>query len=390
MRDAVATWGLVGLLLAGPASAGAPSPAVSLQVALDKPVQLEAADTPIGKVFQRLSLATGAKFVIDEEVYACLPYGEQTQLTVKLPQRTLREALSPMLAPLAMEWTILGDAVRIVPAAALLRMTRRATREELIVLGRMHSTKLQPTAQGGTVLDQLRKLTGQKDLNWLLHRAEVDLETLIKRADRILPATPAAWLDMLCHGQGLTWYLWGDNVMIVEKKIQIERQLRRQVSLRYNNVQLITVLLDLAKKAHVKLAMDPGVMDSLPAETQENFNLMMAEATVAQAMEVISGATGLVFVREPSGIKVVASDRLKNRTDDNSSRQSRAPFYLKQSIALPGGSVELLIPGNDVPEALKKAILAERQRLFARLAAKYGVTTQPATTQPAATQPARP
>jgi len=306
-------------------------------------------------------------------------------MSVKVAKTTLREALSPMLAPLAMEWTIEGQAVRIVPSPALLRMTRRATREELIVLGKIHSVKMQPTGAGGGVIEQLRKATGNKDLKLLFHMPEVDEKALIERAERVLPAPAAAWLDMLCHGQGRTWYLWGDDIMIVQKKIQIGRQLRRQVSLRYENAELVTVLLDLAKQARVKLNMEPAVMDYLPAEMRENFNLVMAEATIGQALEVISGATGLVFLREDEGINVQASDRLKDQAATGSAAQKPRPFYLKKTLPLPdGGTVDIIVPPEEVPEDIKKAILAERERLFKALRRRYGLTTQPAATQPAA------
>ena len=384
MRQFAAIWGLAGMFLVPPADAEAAPSDANLQVALDKPVELETADMPIRQVFQRLTDLTGVKFVIGPDVYACLPYGDLTQMRVKVPKTTLREALSPMLAPLAMEWTIEGQAVRIVPSAALLRMTRRATREELVVLGKIHSVKMQPTDKAGPVIEQLRKATGDKDLNLLFHMPKVDEKALVERAERVLPATAAAWLDMLCHGEGRTWYLWGDDIMIVGKKIQIARQLRRQVSLRHENAELVTLLLALAKQAHVKLNMEPGVMDYLPVEIRKNFNLVMADATIGQAFEVISGATGLAFVPEDEGIKVQASERLKGQDPAASTAQKPRPFYLKKSVPLPGGgTVDIIIPPDEVPEDLKKAILAERQRLFEALRRKYGPATRPAATQPA-------
>lgn len=385
MRQLAAISGIVGMFLAPSAGVWAAPSDANLQVALDKPVELDAGDMPIAQVFQRLTDATGVKFTIGPDVYACLPYGELTQMRVKIPKTTLREALSPMLAPLAMEWTIEAQAVRVVPSGALLRMTRRATRDELIVLGKIHSVKMQPTDKGPSVIEQLRKATGNKDLNLMLHMPKVDEEALTARAERVLPATAATWLDMLCHGQGRTWYLWGDDIIVVEKKTQIARQLRRQVSLRYENAELVTVLLDLARQANVKLNMEPRVMDYLSDEMRENFNLAMAEATIGQALEVISGATGLLFVREEEGIKVQASDSLKEKAAAGSQvRKSRA-FYLKHSVPLPGGgTVDVIIPSDEVPEDLRKAIMAERDRFFEILTRRFCPTTQPAATQPAA------
>ena len=377
MRNVAALCGLAVLALAS--VAGAQS-GVALQVALDKPVELEADGMPIGQVFQRLGDLTGVKFVIDPEVYACLPYGELTGLKVKLPSGSLRENLSPMLALVAMEWGVHGEGVRITPAPALMRMTRRATKEELAVLGRILSVKMQPTAAAGSVIDQLRKATGDADLKLFFHGVE-EIAVLSARAERVLPATTATWLDMFCHGKGLTWYLWGDDIMIVDQVRQIQRQLQRQVSVRHEKAPLVDVLLDLARQAHVKLTMAPGVMSQVSVETRNNFNLIMAEATIDQALEVISGATGLVFIRESDGIRVEASNAPPPAAEAD---RKRPPFYLKRSMTLPdGSSAELIIPADDLPEDVVEAIKAQREKFFQELIRQYRPATQPAATQPA-------
>ena len=381
---AVAAVVIVGLLSSAPAAAAAP---VNVQVALDKPVQMDIADMPIGQVFQRLTQATGVSFVLAPDVYACLPYGDLTRLNVKLPNVTLRSALSPMLAPLAMQWTVDKGAVRVEPAPALVRMTRRATIEELQALGQIHSVRMEPVDKAGEVIEQLRKISGNKDLSLFYHvkTDKAEKEAAAQRADRALPCTAGVWLDVLCHAQNWTWYLWGDVLMIVDRKAQVERQLQRQVSLRYEGAQLVAVLLDLARQGHVTLNMDPGVMELVPVETRTNFNLMMADASIAQALEVLSGATGLVFVREPAGLRVEASERLKKKAQAEQPESSkRTPFFFKKSLPMPDGStLELLLRPDDLPEEVVEAIKAERARLVEQLIRKYGSTTRPATTQPA-------
>jgi hypothetical protein len=322
-------------------------------------------------------------FLIGQEVYAALPYGDQTRLSVRLRNVTLRKALSPMLAPQAMEWTVERGGVRIVPAPALLRMNRRATYDELVVLGKIHSERMLPTEKAGSVIEQLRKATGSRELNLFFH-VKADQPAALKRAERQLPSPAAAWLDMLCHGQGWTWYLWGDDIMVVEKKAQVQRQLQRQVTLRYESTELISVLLDLARMARVQLTMDPGVMDLVPEQTQKNFNLVMAKATVAQALEVISGATGLEFSTHPDGIRAEASEALIKRAPGAAdAAQRKVPFFIKRSVRLADGStVELLIRPDDLPKEVAEAIEAERARLVQLIAQKFRPTTRPATTQP--------
>ena len=360
---------------------------VNVQVALDKPVDLNINEVAIGQVFQRLTAASGVRFVIGQDVYAYLPYGDQTRLVVNLKNVTLRNALSPMLTPLCMEWVIENEAVRILPTATLMRMTRRAAYEELLALGRVLSVKLLPIDRGGAVPDQLRAATGNKDLKVTFPPKveKADRDAAFVRADRALPCTGAQWLDMLCQGRGWTWYLSGDDVMIVEQKAQIERQLRQQVSLRYEGADLTAVMLDLAHKARVLLNMDPGVMDYVPVETRKNFNLIMSEATIAQALEVISGATGLKFVTENDGIRVEASEKLKKTLEAAAGASAkRSPFFLKTTIPLSDGStLEAYIRADDLPAEIQTIINAEKTKLIEALCKKYGITpTQPAT-QPA-------
>lgn len=365
------------------APAGAQGPA-GVQLALDRPVELEVADAPIGEVFRKLTAATGVRFVIAPSVYECLPYGDQTRLAVKLKNVTLRKALSPMLSQQAMEWSVEDDAVRIVPAPALLRMNRRATYDELRTLGKIYSVPLEP-ADKASVIDQLRKVTATSGLKLAFH-VKGDQDVAVERANRILPATGAAWLDMLCHGRGWTWYLWNEGIVVMDKADQVARQLQRHVSLRYENAALADVLLDLARRAHVALTLEPGVLNLLPPQVQQNFNLMMTDATIAQALEVISGATGLKFTPTAEGIHVAPSERLKEQVAGIApvAARPRTPFFLKRTITLADGStMELLIRPDDLPPELQRAIEADRAKLIGMLMEKYHVTTRPAATQPA-------
>ena len=383
MIQAVKTIALASLVVGALTAPTGAQGRINLQVALDKPVDLEVTDAPIGEVFRRLTQATGVKFLIGDDVFACLPYGSQTRLAVKLKNVTLRNALSPMLAPQAMEWIIEADAVRILPTPALLRMTRRATYDELRILGKIHSTKVLPTDQAGPVIDQLRKAVGNKDLDVVFH-VETDRPGAQKRAERALPCTASAWLDMLSHGRGWTWYLWGDDILIVDRKMQVERQLRRLVTLRHDSARLVHVLLELAKFGRVKLELDPGVLDLVSAETKSNFSLIMADVTISQALEVISGATGLIFVRTPEGLRVEASERLRKPDPGAETQRQRSSFFIKKPVTLPDGStIDIILRAEDLPEGIQEAINAEREKLFKLLIEKYGPTTRPATTQPA-------
>jgi len=363
---------------------------VNVQVALDKPVNLNLSEMPISQVFQKLTAASGVRFVVEPDAYDLLPYGNQTRLVVNIPNITLRNALSQMLLPLGLEWVVEANAVRVVPTAPLVRMNRRATFKELAALGAVLTKKLQPIEQGGAVIGQLRTHTGLKELDLIFpHGTERhDRETSFIRANRALPCTADQWLDMFGQSEGWTWYLDGENVVMIDRKAQIQRQLGCKVTLRHEGADLTAVMLELAHKARVLLSMDPGVMDYVPVETAKNFNLIMSEASIAQALEVISGATGLEFLVEANGIRVTVSEKLKASYDAASgSTRKRSPFFIKTSIPLGNGAtIEAYIRAEDMPAEIQAIMNAEKAKIVDALCKKYGITL--ATTQPAATQPA--
>ncbi|HUU59624.1 MAG TPA: hypothetical protein VMZ50_08775 [Phycisphaerae bacterium] len=369
-RITVLTWmGVCGL--ASPALSQ--SRQIALQQALDKPVNVSIPDAPVGDVFSELTKQTGVRFEIDPMTLDLLPYGEQTRLKVTLKNITLRKALSRMLAAQALQWSIDREAVRIHPGEVLGRACRRATYDELTLLGIMHTERLLPTSKGGSVIEQLRKITQNKDLD-VSFEVTTDEKAAVARAERALPGTAAQWFDALCRNQFWTWYLWGDEIKIVSCRKQIERQLQRQVSLEYKDAKLVTVLLDLARKARVKLEMEPGVLENLAPEAKEHFHLVMADAAIGQALEVISGATGLEFVVTDTGIQVTPSEELKQRSAATQPRK-RSAFFVRLSLPGPNGTtVEVFLRSDELPDDVVESIQAEKERLIESL--RSAVTTQ--------------
>lgn len=362
---------LVAALLTAPAAPVAgQTRGVDLQRALDRSVNLQIDDATIVEVFAGLQKKAGVKFILDEETLACLPYGAQTRLAVKLSGVTLRKALTPLLNPQALRWEIDGDLIRIRPTGGLRRMCRRATFEELKLLGKIYSEKLQPAAEGGAVIDQLRRVTGQKDLRVFFRVKGADEEAAFKRGQRALPGTGSGWLYRICQGQNWAWYLWGDHIVIIGRADQTGRQLRKQVTLEYRNSALVNVLLDLARKARVRLTIAPGVMGFLPRETRESFNLRMADASIAEALEVISGATGLQFVRTPEGaIRVEASETLKNDAEAIAERgRTRSRFFVRMTLPGPHGTqIEVFMRPEELPDDILEQIEKAKEKFIAEL-----------------------
>ena len=356
---------LIALALASLNAAGAP-PSISLQQALDQPIDaLTVENVPIAEVFRKLSEKSGVKFVVDDQTMACLPYGDQTRLDVRMKNATIRKDLSRVLAPEALQWTIENDMVRIVPTEALARMCRRASYDELLTLGNFCSHKI-ASVPGSTMIEQLRKDANNKELDLAFQGTGGDKAAAIAQADRAVPCTGAEWLDRLCQQGPWTWYLWGDQIIVLDRKAQVARQLQQQVSLRYQNEKLITVLLDLARKGRLKLDLEPGVLNYVPSEIRTNFNLVMADASIDQTLQVISGATGLEFVNTEEGVRVGPSEKLlKGMGAETGARKT--PFFVRMNMPGPGGTtLEVYFRPDELPEEMVQQIEAQKADVIER------------------------
>ncbi len=349
---------------------------VELHKALDKPVDFEVADAPIGEVFRGLSQRTGVPMEVAPDTLEFLPYGAQTRLRVRLENIPVRAALTDVLARQALRWTIEKGRVRIVPTDALYRLCRRATFGELSVLGRLHAMKLDVPEQGLDVLPQLREGSETSNLaNLTLNlripakggeEARAVRENALGRAREALPCTGAQWLDRMCLGQDWTWYVQGEQIVVLPKVEQLARQLDRDVTLRYRQAKLQDVLFDLAREGRFRLIMEPGVLTHLAPQVSENVNLITSEMTIDEVLEGLSGATGLEFARTPEGLVVSASEALKG-TEDAASR-SRTPFFVKMSVPLTGGATaEVFVRGDELPEDIVERIERQKIELIERL-----------------------
>lgn len=355
-------------LLASATAAVAQDADIRVQQALDRPVNLEISDAAITQVAEQVGAMTGVKFVLDDSVGARLPYGRQTRMSVTLRDVTLRNALTPMLAPQALQWRVAGDVVRIEPAPALKRHSRRATYDELQLLGTLYSRRLAPTGEAGAALEQMRKLARNDDLKLSLP-SDTDRAELFSQADAELPATGAEYMDALCEPHGWTWYVSGDRIVVMERAEQVRRQLSRPVSLRYQEAELVAVLLELAREADVHLSIDPDTFNYVPAETRESFNLIMSDATIAQALEVIAGVTGLAFETTNEGLQVSASEELKQRVQESSPpRRERPSFLVRLSVPGPEGlTIDVFMRADDLPEEVFEELDNRRMEALQRL-----------------------
>ena len=356
-------------LLAG-LTAGAPAQSANealIQKKLDSFIDFEASNMPIEGVFSKLGHQTGVQFLVAPDTLDLLPYGSQTNLDVEFKQVRMRDALDRLLGKQALDWKIRDGVLHILPSAPLYRMLHRPSFDELAVLSSVMNAKLEAQETPADALEQLKQAAGEPDLRLAIH-VPASREELLTRAALHLPATGREWLDRMTDGKGWTWFVSGDAIVILQREAQMQRQLQKRVSLRYRNARLVNVLLELASAARAKLHLEPGVLVMLPETQRENLNLIMAEATVDQALEVISGATGLVFTVVDDGIQISPSDYLKAEPMISASTpKKRPPFFIKESMKMGSNSVEVFYSAEELPEDVIEKILSHRESMIERL-----------------------
>src|SRR5215217_4855941 len=120
-------------LLASPLLAQNTNTSALINEQLDKLVKLKI-DAPLPQAMQQIATDTGVPVRATQNVWDLLPWGEQTKITAKIENQTLRGALQAITRKLGLTFELADEAVELRPLPALRRLGRRATVEELEVL----------------------------------------------------------------------------------------------------------------------------------------------------------------------------------------------------------------------------------------------------------------
>ncbi|NLX13921.1 MAG: hypothetical protein GXY44_09760 [Phycisphaerales bacterium] len=321
--------------------------------ALDQPTDLSVRDTPIGDAIKQLVEKTGIETVIAQGTFALLPHGAQTRLSSSFQNKPLREGLNALLLPLGLQFTPTSRGLVIEPSAPLRRIARRSAWEEVETLALLRhrpwsdqlfdslSFQFQDTA-GGDLED---------------HR-----KTLKRLADAVGVGNAAEVLELACEQYGWTWYPNGDKIVILSKARQIERQLDQRVDLRYDQVSLKDVLLDLAQRANVLLRMDGGVLTTLPQQGNDRFLLNVQNTTIRQVFDLVAGQTGVSYIIEPDGVRLTVGVAMPTSTSVGSdlARAASEAYRLNPIVGQitfqsdDGASYSFFLRENDFPPEINE------------------------------------
>ncbi len=324
------------------------SQALDTQVALDLNAPLPAAMEQITKV-------TGVRLDADPAVWDLLPWGRLTNITAKIQNQTLREALTAITQKLGLTFEVSDEAVVIKPLPALRRLGRRATVGELGALDLLSTTP----AQLGDKPESVKAYIAAIDERLVAIKAPLAVEnrmgavpdSTIVRTSR--NATLLGALEDLAHQTNLTWYPWGQNIVIVPKADQIRMQLDKTITTRYDGVEIQQVLTELAQKAGVEFQIEPGAIARVAPQFR-NIRLVLDNASVKQALETIAGFTGLAYVVNDKGVYIW------NPTKESSERPAGSKIV--GLILLPDLGIEVPVRESDVPYDLREYIESKSKK----------------------------
>jgi len=370
---------LVPVLMAS-SLASAQSSSALINEELDKIVKLSfPQNTPLPQVMQAITKDTGVPLSADPSVYELLPWGEQTGLTVQIENQTLREALAAMTRTLGLTFAPRSETVEIRPMPALKRLGRRSTPGELEVLNLLASTPAEVKTERPSVKELLAavdaKLEAAKSPFAIEDRA-FDDATSSAAVPVAKNATLMDAMESLVEATGATWYPWGKTIVLVPKEEHVRALLGKEISVRYNGVDIAKVIAELAHRSGVPFTIEPGAVQGIPPEAR-NVGLILDNTSIQQALEYIGGFTGLSYVVNDKGVY------LFNKSAGGAGGARRDPVLA--IIRLDSGA-EVLIPESEVPPDLREYLKHKRKRAIEALREqmidegfKPSATTQPAT-----------
>ncbi len=314
-----------------------------LEKALDQPVNIAIEKQPLASAFELIGEETGVTLTISPQVVDLLPYGKQTLVSAEIKNISLREGLSQMLSHLGMTLHVRERDVAIEPIDPLRRVCRSVTWGELAMLHKLTTTPYS------------REAFEKLPFYFQIKTSQDAKALLLEQASKIGAGTMADVLEAATDQLGWTWYPSGDWLVVLTKEEQAERYVDKPVSLRYSHAALGDVLADIAKQAGLRLRMEPGVLKGLPVQTRQNFSLMMQQATIRTALEMISGATGLAYEVTPKEIIIKhTKTSLASATQPATVIRSDNPIVGQISVPIKSGmfQVDFFIREADLSPAL--------------------------------------
>jgi hypothetical protein len=273
---------------------------------LDKQIDSLNVQGGLFDVMSAIEAQTSVRIEAVQSVYDALPWGQDTSISVNVRNTTLRQVLDTIGRHLGLKAVPGDQAVVFEPTPALRRLGRRATLDEIQALDLLAATPL----SAAETQEPVAKILQQIDAALTTAKSPFAIETrgvdssatqAIIGVDRNTTLMDA--LDEISDQTDATWYPWGQSIVIVPKVEATRLLLSKRITTRFRDVPLQQVLLELAEQSGATFQMTPGVLQKVPP-AYAKITLILDDATIDQALQSISGATGLAFTPTSDGISV--------------------------------------------------------------------------------------
>jgi len=282
---------------------------------LDRPIDIQLTSTPLPNVLKQIQDQTGVPIRVRKDVYDVLPYGQNTPITATIQNLPLRKALDVMGQKLGLVFVLESQGIELRPVDALTRLGRRVTVQELRTLDVLMTTPM-PDVEGDPTLsavtsaidtvlmelDDKARQAGQAKTPIMLELRVDAASTLEEQVPLSRGLTLAGALDEIARRTSLSWYPWGDSVVVAPRATIYRALLDRVVNVRYDGVDVSQVLLDLSQRAGIEFTIQPGAIQRIPPESR-NVRLLV-DAPIRQALESLAGFTGLGYVVNDKGVYI--------------------------------------------------------------------------------------
>ena len=339
------------LLARPPLAAAAQDSSALINEALDKPVEVEL-NTTLPQALQEIKEKTGVPIELAPGVLDLLPWGEQTNLNVKIANQTLRNAIAAIARTLGLVYVLTPESVELRPMPALQRLGRRATVNELKVLDLLASTPLgldnpRPTlAQLRDAVDKkLEDLESDFAVEYRAGSAAKDEQAVAGPRN----ATVADALDAIGAETALAWGPWGRSILIKPKVAWVRDQLEKSLTRRFAAVDVGQVLSELSEYSGVDFTIEPGSVQRIPPQSR-TITLILQNRSVGQALEDIAGFTGLSYTVRDEGVYVW------NAAQGGPAGGGAPTDPVIAILPLPESGMEIMLRQSQVPDDVRQYI----------------------------------
>lgn len=322
---------------------------------LDQPVErLLITDRPLLEAFAALEEETGVRVRVTPQAVEKMPYGDRTQVTLRIEDLTLRTGLTRLLAGLGLTFAVIDDAVVVRPAPVLARKADRLTLAEIRLL-----TALRDTAPEA-VLERF-------PIRWPSAVAERDV--VLGDLKGRLAAEPAenglTALEQATRALGLRWRVAGEAIELMTAAESVRARLARTLPMDYHAVPLDELLVDLGRRVGVTMHFAPGALNDVDARDRVA-DVIQRDVSVLQTLERIAGNTGLAYEIDGEGVHFSGPPREETLGANANARFIRIDLPVAGSDA----TVAYIIREEDLPPVLRASLEAELAEALERMAAE--------------------